>query len=154
MLPNPGAMVYGTITIGALLAAESAKRETYGATVGAVAIALLLFWLAHTYSEFAAHRLAHKQPLTLRALARTLVQGLTIVVGAGIPLLVVVICWAAGVQLSTAVAAAVVASAAMIMLEEVVAGVRAELSTQALVAQTAVGALFGLMVIALELVLH
>ena len=58
------------------------------------------------------------------------------------------------VRLTTAVAAAVVASAAMIMLEEVVAGVRAELSTQALVAQTAVGALFGLLVIALEVVLH
>ena len=146
--------MYGTITIGALLAAESAKRETYAATVGAVAIALVLYWLAHAYSEFTAHRLAHKQPLTLKGLARTLIEGLTIVVGAGIPLLVVLICWVAGARLSTAVAAAIWASAATIMLWEVVAGVRAELSAQALVAQAAVGALLGLLVIALELVLH
>ncbi len=48
MLPNTGGVLYGTITVGSLLGAESATRETYGRTVGAVAIALLLYWLVHS----------------------------------------------------------------------------------------------------------
>lgn len=154
MLPNPGAIVYGTITIGALLAAESAKRETYISTVGAVAIALVVYWLAHTYSEFTGDAIERKKPLTLTGLTHTLVHEVTIIVGAAVPLIVLLICWIAGVRLTSAVLAAVWASAAMIVIVELVAGVRAELSARALVAQTAVGTLFGLLLIALELVLH
>jgi hypothetical protein len=154
MLPNPGAVVYGTITVGALLAAESAKRETYADTVGAVALALLVFWLAHAYSEFTAQRLERKQPLTLNRLTRTLIHELMAIVGAAIPLAALLVCWIAGVRLTSAVAAALWTSAATIVIVEVVAGVRAELAAGALMAQAAVGALFGLLVIALKLVLH
>jgi hypothetical protein len=42
----------------------------------------------------------------------------------------------------------------MIVVVELVAGVRAQLSARALLTQTLAGALFGLLVIALELVLH
>jgi membrane protein YqaA with SNARE-associated domain len=154
MLPNPGAVVYGTITVAALLAAESAKRETYAGTVGAVAIAMLVYWLAHAYSEFTEDRIEQNQPLTLGGLRRTLAHELMIVVGAGIPLLELIVCWAAGARLTAAVTIAIWTSAAIIVLVEVVAGVRARLSPRALTAQTAVGALFGLLVIALKLVLH
>jgi hypothetical protein len=154
MLANPRGALYGTITVGVLLAAESAERETYADTVGAVAIALLVYWLAHAYSEFAERRLAHQQPLTFHGLARTLVRELMIIAGAAIPLLAVLICWVVGVRLASAVTAALWTSAVMIVIVEVVAGVRAELSTRALVAQSAVGTLFGLLVIALKLVLH
>ena len=44
MPTNPGRLVYGTIAVGALLAAESARQETYVETVFAVAITLLLYW--------------------------------------------------------------------------------------------------------------
>src|ERR1035441_8833725 len=49
MPTNPGRLVYGTIAVGALLAAESARQETYVETVFAVAITLLLYWLAHSF---------------------------------------------------------------------------------------------------------
>jgi hypothetical protein len=154
MSASPGAVVYGTITVGALLAAESARRETYADTVGAVAIALLLYWLAHAYSGFVEHRLERKQPLTLGGLACALADELPIVAGAAIPLLALLICWVAGVHLTDAVTAAIWTSAAMIVIVEVVAGVRAELVAGAMVAQTAIGAFFGLLVIALKLILH
>ena len=38
-LLNPGGLVYGTILVATLLAAESPKRETYAKTVAAVASA-------------------------------------------------------------------------------------------------------------------
>jgi hypothetical protein len=83
-----------------------------------------------------------------------MVHELSIVAGAAVPLLALLICWAAGVRLTSAVAAAIWTAAAMIVIEEVVAGVRAELSARALLAQTAAGTLFGLLVIALNLVIH
>jgi hypothetical protein len=154
MLVNPGAVVYGTITVGALLASESANRETYADTVAAVALAMLVYWLAHAYTEFAEQRFAHRQPLTLDGLARSLVHEVTVIAGAAIPLVALLTCWVAGVGLTSAVTAALWTTAAMIVVEEVVVGVRAKLSTRALMAQTAAGALFGLLVIALKLVLH
>jgi hypothetical protein len=154
MLPNPGAVVYGTITIGALLAAESAKRETYADTVGAVAIAMLLYWLAHAYSEVIEHRLEEHQPLTLVGVRRALTHELMILAGAAIPLLELLIFWPAGVRLTVAVSAAIWTTGAIIVVVELVAGVRAKLSPRALIAQTAVGVLFGLLVIALKLLLH
>jgi glucose uptake protein GlcU len=154
MLPNTGGVLYGTITVGALLAAESTTRQTYGRTVGAVAIALLLYWLVHAYASFAEHRVEHGEPLTLRGLGRTLAAELMIVAGASVPLFAVLICWAAGAPLSTGVSAAVYTSAGMIVVVEVLAGRSAELSGRDLIIQTALGAVFGLLVIALKLILH
>jgi hypothetical protein len=154
MLPNTGGVLYGTITVGALLAAESATRQTYARTVGAVAIAILLYWLVHAYSSFAEHRVEQGEPLTLRGLARTLAAELMIIVGAAVPLLAVLVCWAAGARLSTAVNAAIYTCSAIIVVTEVVAGVSAQLSGRDLIVQTALGALFGLLVIAVTLVLH
>jgi NADH:ubiquinone oxidoreductase subunit 6 (subunit J) len=154
MIRNTGAVLYGTITVGALLAAESAKRETYGRTVGAVAIAMVLYWLVHAYSGFTEQRVARNQPLALSDLARTLAQELMIIGGAALPLLALLVCWATGASLSSAVNVAVWTSAVMILIVEVVAGVRAELSGRELVAQTAFGASFGLLVIILNVLLR
>lgn len=154
MLPNTGGVLYGTIMVGALLAAESTNRETYGRTVGAVMIALLLYWLVHAYSSFAEHRVERGERLTLRGLVSTLGAELMIVAGAAIPLLAVLICWAVGARLSTAVDAAIYTSSAMIVVVEIFAGVSAELSGRDLVVQSALGAVFGLLVISLNLSLH
>jgi hypothetical protein len=122
--------------------------------VGAVAIAMLLYWLVHAYSSFAEHRVEQGLPLSLRGLARTLAAELMIVAGAAVPLLAVLICWAVGARLSTAVSAAIYTSSAMIVVIEVVAGVSAELSGRDLIVQIALGAVFGLLVISLNLALH
>ncbi len=154
MLRNPGGVVYGTITVGALLAAESAQRETYAETAGAILIALLAYWLAHAYSELTQQRLEHRQPITRAGVAHALAEGLTIIAGAAIPLLALLVCWVAGAQLTSAVTVALWTSAAIIVIVEVIAGLRAHLAARALMAQTAVGVVFGLLVIVLKLILQ
>jgi hypothetical protein len=154
MQARPAAFIYGMIMIGTLLAAESARQETYARTVGAVAIATALYWLVHGYAEFTAHRLRESAPLELSELARTLANEFSIVLGAGPPLLALAISWLAGASLNAAVAAAIWADAGMIVIIELVAGVRAELRGRELVLQTMVGALLGLIIILLRLVLH
>jgi hypothetical protein len=46
---EPRDAIYGAIAVGALLAAETPRRETYAMTVAAAIITLLLHWLAHSY---------------------------------------------------------------------------------------------------------
>jgi hypothetical protein len=115
---------------------------------------MLVYWLAHADYVFTENRLEHNRPLTLGGLARTLRHEMMILAGAAMPLLVLLICWVAGVGLRSAVTAAIWTSAAMIVVIEVVAGVRAERSVRALAVQAAVGLVFGLLVIVLKVILH
>jgi len=154
MSPSPAGLVYGTIAIGALLTAESAQSETYAKSVGAVVVALLLYWFAYTYAEFTGQRLEKGEPFGFGELASAAVKELSVLIGASIPLLVLLIFWAAGAHLATAVNAAIWTSAAMIVIIELVVGLRAELSVRQLIIQTAFGAFLGLLILTLRIILH
>lgn len=154
MLPNMGGVLYGTIMVGAVLGAESAREENYPDTVGAVVIAMLLYWLVHAYTGYAERRVERSQPLTLAGLVQALAQQLMILAGAVVPLVVLLICWGAGASLPDAVNAAVYTAAGIIVLVEVAAAVRAELPRRELVAQISFGAFFGLLVIILNVLLR
>jgi membrane protein YqaA with SNARE-associated domain len=154
MLTNPGPLVYGTITVGALLAAESAQRETFPSTLGAVLVALTLYWLAHSSAEFTQRRAQHDAPLKLGGLLETMAHELSILLGASIPLLALLVCWVAGVKLGTAVTIATWTSAAMLVVIELAVGFRERLAPRDFAAQTALGILLGLLVIVLRTLLH
>jgi hypothetical protein len=154
MFANPAPLIYGTITVGALLDAESARAETYAETVGAVVIAMLLVWLAHSYAQLMGRRLKGGERLAFRAAREMAVHELSILTGAAVPLVAVLIAWLAGATLGWAVTAAIWTAAAMIVVIEVVAGLRAELSRGVFMIQTVFGVLLGLLIIALKLVLH
>ncbi len=154
MLSDLSAAIYGLMTVGALLAAESAGSETYAETVGAVAITMLVYWLAHSYAEFASHRLKDREPARFAELARIMGNQVPILFGAAIPLVALLIFWAANASLSTAVTAAVWTSAGTVVAIEILAGVRAKQSGRELLFQALFGALLGLLIIVLRLVLH
>jgi hypothetical protein len=154
MRANPAGAIYGTITVGALLAAETAQRETYAETIGALVLALLLYWLAHAYAASAAGRLQNEEPLTLAGLGKSLAHEVPILAGAAVPLLALIVFGVAGAKLSSAVTAAVWTSAGMIVLIEVIAAVRAGAEGRELVGQTAIGIALGGLVIAINALLH
>ena len=154
MPTNPAGLVYGTLAVGALLAAESARRETYARTVGAVVVTLLLYWLAYSYAEFTAIRLRQHLRFTAAGLARIATRELSVLAGAALPLLEVLCLWAAGVRLSTAVTGAIWTSAMAIVAIEATIAVRARLPRRELVLQTTVGVVLGLLVIVLRVLLH
>ncbi len=147
-------MVYGILVIGSLLAAESARHETYLDTVASAVIAAALYWLAHAYAELLGHRLAHQQRLTLGALAYALARDRAIVRGATLPLLALAIGWVAGAPLQGAVNAALWSAVASLVGFELIAGVRSRASPRELVLEGCVGAAMGVGVLALKVVLH
>lgn len=154
MFPNPGGLVHGTLVVGALLAAESTRRESFPATVGAVGIAIILYWLTHAYSEVTEQRLASGVPMTAAFVRRTLRHELMILAGAAMPLLALLVSWAVGAPLGTAVTAAIWTAVGMIVAIEVLAGVRADLTGRQLALQVGAGMLFGMLVIVLRIILH
>ncbi len=154
MSTNPGGAVSGTITVGALLAAESSQRESYLETITAVIVALVLYWVAHAYAGFARGRLKEGEPLTLEGLGQALLHELGLLAGAAMPLLALVLFDIAGASLASALTAGTFTAAAMVVVIELVAGIRAELTGRELIGQTALGALLGCLVIAVHAILH
>ena len=154
LLNNAGGAIYGIIAVGALLAAESTRRETYVRNIVAVVVTLLLYWLAHAYADLAAERLRSGTQLTLGRLFRTMLDELPLLAGATIPLATLLICWAAGSRLSTAVIAALWTAAAIVVSIELTAGVRGRLAARQFITQALIGVLLGALVIFLKVVLH
>jgi hypothetical protein len=147
-------LIYGTISVAALLAAESARTETYLRTVGSVGILMILYWIAHSYAEYTEERVEDHKAFTLAGLILMATRELTVLIGAAVPFSVLLVCWASEASLSTAVALASWTSAAIVIATEIVLGLRAELRDKELVAQTAVGVLLGLMIVAVRVLLH
>ena len=154
MRPNAGGIVYGTIVVATLLAAESARSETYGKTIGAVVLAMLTYWLAVSYSHYSGERVEQQEAFEYRAFARTAVDELTLLIGAIPELAAVLVVWALGGSLAAAVRVGVIVAAVTIVLVELVTGIHADLHGRALLRQTLIGAVFGLLIIALRLLLH
>lgn len=151
---NPGGLVYGTILVATLLAAESPKRETYAKTVAAVAISVIVYWLSASYAEFTGDRIREEEPFEPAAFARAAAHELPVVFGALGPVLALLVCWVGGAGLSTAVTIAVWTAVAIIVATEVVLGAKAELTGRQLVIQTGMGVVLGLLVVALRVLLH
>jgi hypothetical protein len=151
---NPAGAVYGTVTVGALLAAESGLRDTYPETVGSLAIAVLLYWFAHSYADLLGLRLSEQRLLSWSELWHTFVQDWAIVRGALAPVLAVLIAWAAGATQATAVAAGTWTAVASLIVFELAAAVRSRARAGELVLQVTVGATLGLAILALRALLH
>jgi hypothetical protein len=151
---NPSGLVYGTIAVGSVLAVEGTHRETFVDTVGATVIILGLYWMAHAYARVTGQRLQTRQTLSVRTFGESLRHEGAIVKGAVVPIVVLLVLWAAGVSLNTAVTAGLWTSAVVLVLFEIVAAVRSHLSPTETAIQVLVGSLFGAGVLLLRLLLH
>jgi len=151
---NPSGVVYGIIVIGALLAAESGRHESYLDTIASAAIAAALYWFAHAYADVLGSRLAQHERLTARALGQALAHDWAIIRGAALPLAVLAICWAGATTQQTAVTAALWSTIVSLVAFELIAGIRARASPGELALEGAVGAAMGIAILALKIVLH
>jgi hypothetical protein len=154
MPDDPGGLVYGTMLVATLLAAESPGRETYSDTAGAVAIAVVVYWLARSYSAFAGQRARDGEAFTVSGARAALTHELSVIVGALIPLTAVLVCWASGATVSSGVWVAVGVAIATIITTELTIGLRSEHIGRELAVRTALGALFGVAILAIKLLLH
>ncbi len=151
---NPAGLVYGTILVATLLSAEYSRRETYLTTVGAVIIALIMYWLALAYSEFTGRRLTDAERFTLGAFWKAAKHENSVLMGAGVPIVVIIVLGIFGVDLASALEIGVYTAAGIIIVFEVLIGLWSEGTGRQLIVHTFVGALLGLMIITLRVLLH
>jgi hypothetical protein len=151
---NPSGVVYGTIAVGAVLAAESTRRETYGDTIAATVLVLVLYWLAHTYATVVGDRLAERQTLTARRLWRAFVHEAALVKGAALPIALLVVLWMTSVSLVTGLNAALWTCAADLVVFEVVATVRSRATGILRFGEVALGVALGAGILVVRVVLH
>jgi hypothetical protein len=151
---NAAGVVYGVITVGALMAAESANHESYLDTLASAVFATILYWLAHAYADLLGSRLEGSERLTPAGLGRALIHDLAIVRGAAIPLLALVIAWLVGASQQAGVTAALRTAIVAVVFFELIAGVRAKSGPGELLLKAAVGVTMGLAILAVKGVVH
>jgi hypothetical protein len=150
---GPG-MVYGVVVVGALLAGESGRHEQYSGTIAAVLVATALSWLAHSYSNVLGRRLAGGERVRGAALARAVAGEVGLLRGAAVPLLVLVVCWAAGLSENMGVTLSIWSVVFALILFELLAGLRSKAAPAELAIDVGVGVSLGLAILALKLILH
>jgi hypothetical protein len=151
---NAAGVVYGVITVGALMAAESGRHESYVDALASALLATLLYWLAHAYADLLGRRLDTGERLTPAALARSLAHDWAIVRGAAIPLLALAIAWALGASREAGVTAALRTAVVAVVVFELLAGVRARSTPSELLLKAAVGVGMGVAILAVKGVLR
>ncbi|HEX3452641.1 MAG TPA: hypothetical protein VHS26_05005 [Solirubrobacteraceae bacterium] len=151
---NAAGVVYGVITVGALMAAESGRHESYIDAIASAVFATLLYWLAHAYADMLGRRLDTGESLTVRTLGRALAHDWAIVRGAAIPLLALVISWLAGASREGGVTAALRTAVVAVVVFELLAGIRAKSTLPELLLKAAVGVTMGIGLLAVKGVLR
>jgi hypothetical protein len=151
---NAAGVVYGVITVGALMAAESGRHESYFDALASAVFATLLYWLAHAYADLLGSRLESGEQLTAGALGRALAHDWAIVRGAAIPLLALVIAWLVGASQEAGVTAALRTAVAAVVVFELLAGVRAKSTLGELLLRGAVGVTMGVVILAVKGILR
>ncbi|HTA36385.1 MAG TPA: hypothetical protein VK761_06685 [Solirubrobacteraceae bacterium] len=151
---NAAGVVYGVITVGALMAAESGRHESHLDSLASALFATLLYWLAHAYADLLGNRLETGERLTAAALGRALVHDWAIVRGAAVPMLALVIAWLVGASREAGVTAALRTAVVTVVVFELLAGIRAKSTPGELLLKGAVGVTMGLAILAVKGVLR
>lgn len=151
---NPAGAVYGLIMLGALLAAESGLRDTYPETIGSAALAVVLYWFAHSYSDVLGLRLDEHRSFSWAELWQTFSHDWAIAKGTAVPLLVLLAAWVTGTSQATGVTAAVWSIVASLIAFELAAGIRSKARPVEMTLEVLVGASMGIGILALRALLH
>ena len=153
-LDNAEGAVYGALMIGVLLAAEDAGRETYAETIAATAVVLLIYWFVHLYTYVLGVRLRTSEQLDRALLRKSALHELPVMEGGIAPLLVLAVGWVGGASVPHGVTAAVITTVICIIVLEIVAAWRARARGLKVWLLAALGALSGLGVVAVKVLLH
>jgi hypothetical protein len=151
---NPSGLVYGTILSATLISAETAKATRYSGALGGIVLAEIVYWLALSYSEFAGDRATTGEAFAWQGFWRSAKHELAVVLSGIPPFVVIVVCWIIGATLATALTIGVYTAAGMIVLAELLIGISTEQTGRELIVDTLVGVVFGMLIVAVKVLLH
>ncbi len=151
---NPAGFIYGVLAVATVVAAESTQRETFAKVLGASALVIALYWLAHAYAHHLGSRLQRPTEWTLRDFVVALAHEGAILEGALFPFAALVGAWLAGASLETGVTASLWCAGVEIVVLEVIAALRRHLRPRDVVVETVIGVAMGLGILGVRVLLH
>jgi hypothetical protein len=152
--PEPGNEVYGTVTVAALLAVESGRRETLWQAGLSVSVAIVALWLAHGYAGGVGQRFGDPEDTALGHLVSSLRTEVGILRGLIIPVAVLIVCGLSGVSDPTAISAAFISSILVLVAVELFAGLRSSRRGRDVLVEIAISLVVGAAVVFLKIIVH
>ncbi len=137
-----------------VIAAESTRRETFGKLLLASVITMALYWAAHAYSHHWTGRLHRAPEWTLGEIKASLTYEAPILLGAALPLVVLMGAWVTGATTETAVTAVLWTAGLELVALEVAPGLHHGLKLRELAVQSLLGISMGAGILGLRFVLH
>ncbi len=147
---NPAGVIFGTITVGAVLAGENAKGETVITSIEVACLVVGLFWIVHAWSDDTGRRLEQHRRLKWRPLLDALEHQGSILRAILLPVVALVVAGLAGASDATALWVGTVTCAVTLVLIELVSALRNRLPAAQVLVETAAGAAFGCALLALH----
>ena len=127
------------MTVGAVIAAESAKATDTPREIAATVTVVILYWLAHSYAVLLGQRLDTGRHISWSVVWHALVKEWAIVRGASVPVLAMLTTWALGYSINAVEWAGLITVTVLLVLFEIAAGLRSKLSTLGVFVQSLVG---------------
>ncbi len=145
-------VVYGIITVGAVIAIESASDLAPSHDIAGTILVLVVYWMVHSYSTVMGNLFRTKEAWHWGLVKETMRDEFSIMRGAALPIIMMTIFALCGAGSTEVMWAGLVTVIVLIMAFQAVAGARAGLRGLALSAQLAVGLFFGLFLIVIKYV--
>ncbi|MDA8044649.1 MAG: hypothetical protein M0Z30_05340 [Actinomycetota bacterium] len=151
---NPGGLVYGVLAVATVIAAESTRQETFPRLLVASLVTLVLYWLAHAYAHHWGSHLQRPGEWSLKEIGRSAAHEASILLGAVLPVAVLLLAWVTGVSRETAVTAVLWTAGGELVAMELAAGLLRHARVRDLAVQVGMGLTMGLGILALRVMLH
>jgi len=143
-------VVYGTITVGAVIAIDGSHVTSTFRMVATTALVLLLYFAAHVYAEILSRRFSTPGAVSSGLIKEVMRYESGIVRGASIPVLAMAIPALFGLNIGAVQLVGLAATVLCLVAFEVLAGIKAKFTPMQLVVQAAIGVGFGVGIIVIR----
>jgi hypothetical protein len=150
---NPESAIYGTVVTAAIMAAEGDSEHATISVVAAILATVIVFGLAHAYSNLLGRAVTHKQP-TLRGFGVVVRQEWPLVEASFLPIVALIGSRLVGLSRSTAILVGLIVCVVELAGWAVLVCRRLELTGMARARVVVQTSLFGLVIIALKVAVH
>lgn len=143
-------IVYGTITVGTVVAIDGSHSTSTTRLVTTTALVLVLYYVAHVYAEILSRRFENPCAVSTSLIIEVMGAESGIVRGASLPIIAMAISTLLGAGTNSVQVVGLVITVLCLVTFEVIAGIKAHFTPTQLLVQAAVGVGFGVGIIAIR----
>lgn len=147
---HPQGVVYGIVVVGSVVAAESVHVTGPWQDIGGAVLVLVIYWLAHSYAQILGTRFADATSLTFKQMRAIVRHEGAILRGAALPIVAMMVAALLGAGALRVDEIGIGIDVLALMSFAILAGLRAKLGPLALISQSVVALVFGLMITVLR----